>query len=86
MNDPFLLIVRVIVLIWGIIGSCFGIRAVYEIRQDVKKRGHNAASLRALDMEYGGEGSTFMSLYFFPFFFCLIIWPLILLGIGDNTD
>ena len=73
--------------IYMAIGAVLGCVVVFEIIQDSRKRGLNEASRKALGLEYGGDmGSTPISLFLFPFFFNLMLWPLNFIDPGEPRD
>ncbi len=70
-----------IVLIYVVVSILCGLSAVANIAWKARQVGLNQTSKETLDLPYGEEnGSTFISMFFFPFFLTAILWPLFGMG------
>lgn len=68
------------------IGCVFGIVVTVLTIVSIYRRGFNEVSKAMFDMEYGGEGTTFISMFFFPFCYMLMCWPLVFLQGSHGSD
>lgn len=80
-------IIAGIVALYLAVGIIFGIITVIKIYIGARRSGKNATSQAVLGLEYGCEGgSTPISLYLFPFFFTMCLWPLSLSHSDSNEN
>ena len=87
MEQLITLIIACGILAYLAIGMVFGCKEICVIIRDARKEGLNATSRKTLELEYGGDyGSTPISLFIFPFFFMVAIWPLTLICDPSGQD
>jgi len=84
-GELFGYIIGGIIIIYLAVGIILGIVEVIKIYIESRRSGKNATSQAVLGLEYGGEGgSTAISLYIFPIFFMMWLWPLFLCHRDSN--
>lgn len=76
-----------LLLVYLAIGFVFGFIAILQIIWSTRQNGLDATSQKVLGLKYGCEnGSTSLSLFVFPLFFCIIFWPLTLCGFDSSSQ